>query len=84
MGTRAALVTGTVLSVAVASAWALAGCPGARPRLGGDLFWDYAQLADWPARDGRGLFAVTAMIYTACLLVSRWRRHRHRQRRGGA
>jgi len=81
---RAALVTGTVLSLAVTSAWAwsadLTQGPAAPLHLGRNLFSDYAQLADAPSGNGRALFAAVAAIYPACLLVSCWRRHR----RGGA
>jgi len=81
---RAALVTGTVLSLAVTSAWAwsadLTQGPAAPLHLGRNLVSDYAQLADAPAGNGRALFAVVAAIHAACLLVASWRR----QRRGGA
>jgi hypothetical protein len=84
MGARAALTAGTVLSVAVTWAWAvtadLTEGPAVPLHLGRDLFSDYAQLADAPAGNGPGLFTAVAVIYTACLLVSRWRG----QRRGGA
>ena len=84
MSTRAALAAGTALSVAVTSAWAWTASltigPAAPLHLGRDLVSDYAQLAAAPAGDGWALFAVVASIYTACLLVSGWRR----QRRDGA
>jgi hypothetical protein len=84
MGARAALVTGTVLSMAVTWTWALTADltegPAAPLHLGRNLFSDYAQLADAPAGNGRDLFTAVAVIYTACLLVSRWRG----QRQGGA
>jgi hypothetical protein len=80
---RAALVTGTVLSLAVTSAWAwsadLTQGPAAPLHLGRNLVSDYAQLAGAPAGNGPALFAVVAAIYAACLLAASWRR-----RRGGA
>jgi hypothetical protein len=80
MGTRAALVSGTVLSVAVTSAWAvtadLTKGPVTPLHLGRNLASDYAQLAAAPAGNGPELFAVIAFIYFACLLVSGWRRQR--------
>ena len=87
MSTRAALVTGTVMSLAVTAAWSwmasLAIGPAGPLHPSRNLASDYAQLAAAPACSGRELFAVVAAIYAACLLVSGWRRHR-RQRRGGA
>jgi hypothetical protein len=84
MSTRAALATGTALSAAVTSAWAWAASLAAGPaepmHLGPNLLTDYAQLASAPTGNGWDLFAVMAVIYTTCLLVSGWRRHR----RGGA
>jgi hypothetical protein len=80
---RAPLITGTVLSLAVVSAWswpaALTEGPAAPLHLSRDLLSDYAQLAAAPAGNGWELFAVVAVIYALCLLASGWRR-----RRGGA
>jgi hypothetical protein len=77
------LVTGTVLSLAVVSAWSWTASltigPAGPMHLGRDLPSDYAQLAAAPTGNGAGLFAVVAVIYALCLLVSGWRR-----RRGGA
>jgi hypothetical protein len=77
---RAALVTGTVLSLAVTSAWAwtadLAAGPAAPLHLGRNLFSDYAELAGEPTGSGWELFAAVAVIYTVCLLISSWLRHR--------
>jgi hypothetical protein len=76
---RGPLITGTVLSMAVVSAWSwmasLAIGPAAPLHLGRNLPPDYAQLAAAPTGNGAGLFAVVACIYAACLLVSGWRRH---------
>ena len=84
MSVRGLLIAGTVLSLAAVSAWSWASTltegPAAPPHLGPDLPSDYAQLAAAPAGNGWELFAVVALIYAACLLVSGWRR----QRRGGA
>jgi hypothetical protein len=83
MSIRAPLAVGTVLSLAVVSAWSwmasLAIGPAAPVHLNRDLAADYAQLAAAPAGNGAGLFAVVASIYAVCLLVS----GRRRQRRGG-
>lgn len=73
--TRAALVTGTALSVAVTAAWSCTatltiGSPAA-PHLTGDLPGDYAQFAGAATGSSpAALFAVTAVIYALCLLVS--------------
>jgi hypothetical protein len=81
---RGPLITGTVLSLAVVSAWSwmasLTIGPAAPLRLGRNLLSDYAQLAAAPTGNAAELFAVVAAIYALCLLVSGWRRHR----RGGA
>jgi hypothetical protein len=88
MGTRAALVTGTVLSLAAVSAWswsaALTEGPAAPMHLSRDLPADYAQLASAPTGDGWALFAVVAGIYGLCLLASGWRQQRRRRAGGGA
>jgi hypothetical protein len=77
---RAPLIAGTVLSLAVVSAWSymasLAIGPAGPLHLGRNLLSDYAQLAAAPTGSGAELFAVVAFIYAACLLVSGWRRHR--------
>jgi hypothetical protein len=80
MGIRAALVTGTVLSLAAVSAWSLSaagtiGAPGPL-HLSRDLPGDYAALASAPTGNGMALFAVVALIYAACFLVSGLRRFR--------
>ena len=84
MSVRAPLAAGTVLSLAVVSAWsyiaslAIGPCRAAAP--GRNLVSDYMQLASAPTGNAAELFAVVAAIYALCLLVSGWRRHR----RGGA
>jgi hypothetical protein len=76
---RGPLITGTVLSAAVVSAWSwmasLTIGPAAPLHLTRDLPSDYAQLAAAPTGNGAELFAVVAFIYAACLLVHGWRRH---------
>jgi hypothetical protein len=80
MSARAALATGTVLSLTVTSGWAwtadITQGPAAPLHLGRNLASDYAQLPGEPAGNDRELFAAVAVIYTVCLLVSSWRRHR--------
>jgi hypothetical protein len=80
---RAPLIAGTVLSLAVVSAWsyiASLAIGSAGPlHLGRNLLSDYAQLAAAPTGNGAELFAAVAAIYALCLLASGWRR-----RRGGA
>jgi hypothetical protein len=80
---RGPLITGTVVSLAVVSAWSwtasLAIGPAAPLNLGRNLPSDYWQLAAAPTGNGWELFAVVAAIYALCLLVSGWRHHR----RGG-
>jgi hypothetical protein len=81
---RGPLIAGTVLSLAVVSAWSyiasLAVGPADPLHLGRNLLADYAQLATAPTGNGAELFAAVAAIYALCLLVSGWRR----QRCGGA
>lgn len=80
MSARGPLTVGTVLSLAVVSAWSymasLAIGPAAPLHLGRNLISDYAQLAAAPTGNGAELFAVVAFTYAACLLASGWRRHR--------
>jgi hypothetical protein len=84
MGVRAAIVSGTGLSLAVTAAWSYTSVftagPAAPVHLDRNLPADYARLADAPAGNGLELFAVVAVIYTLCFLVSGWRQ----RRRGGA
>jgi len=75
---RAPLITGTVVSLAVVSAWswsaALTEGPAAPLHLGRNLLSDYAQLACAPTGNGAELLAVVAVIYALCLLAYGWRR----------
>lgn len=86
MSYRAALVTGTIVSTAVTAAWsymaALTIGPAAPLHLGRNLPADYARLASAPTGNGTELFTVIALIYTVCLAVSGWRRHRRAQAGG--
>jgi hypothetical protein len=74
---RAPLIAGTVLSLAVVSAWSyiasLAIGPAAPLHAGRNLLADYAQLAAAPTGNAWELFAVVAVIHALCLLVSGWR-----------
>ena len=85
MSVRGPLIVGTVLSLAVVSAWSwmasLTIGPAAPPYLSRNLLSDYAQLADAPTGNGWELFAVVAVIYASCLFVSG--RRRQRRRAGG-
>ena len=83
---KRALVTGTVLSLAVTSAWAWMSALTIGPAGPVYLTWrhpaaSYVTLAAAPTGNGWELVAVVAFIYFACLLVAGWRR---RRRPGGA
>jgi hypothetical protein len=80
MGTRSALVAGTVASLAVTAAWswsaALTIGPAA-PVLTGNLPGDYAQLAASATGSSPwALFAAVAVTYVTCLLFSGLRARR--------
>ena len=87
MSARGPLITGTVLSAAVVSAWSpmasLAIGPAAPLHLTRVLPPDYAQLAAAPAGNGAGLSAAVAATCALCLLASGWRQHRRLRRAGG-
>ena len=75
------LAVGAVLSLAVTSAWSFMasltiGPSGPLDLTGHDLQGSYARLAAGPAGNGPELFAVVALIFAGCLLVSGWRRRR--------
>jgi hypothetical protein len=80
MSIRAALTAGTVLLAAVTAAWALTATATIGPppplHLTRDLSGDYAQLARAATGNAVALFAVTAVIYAACFMVSGLRRLR--------
>lgn len=88
MSTRAALASGTVLSVTATAAWSwtasLTVGPAAFPRLTRSLPADYAGLAAAPAGNGPALFAVLAVIYAACFLASGLRARRRALREAAA
>jgi hypothetical protein len=84
MGTRAALVTGTALSLAVTAGWSWMASLTIGPAAPVDLdlsrpLASYVALADASTGNGSELFAVVAVTYALCFPVSGWRR----QRRGG-
>jgi hypothetical protein len=74
MTTRGALISGTVLSVAVTAAWSFTSTltmgPSLVPHLTRDLPGDYMQVAAAPTGNAVALFAVVAAIYALCLLIS--------------
>jgi hypothetical protein len=77
-GYRRAVATGTVLSVLVAAAWSYLAVlttarPAPVPHMTANLLSDYTSVAGAPTGSGLGLFAVTAGIYTLCLLAAGWR-----------
>jgi hypothetical protein len=81
MGARAALITGTTISLAVTAAWAGLSALTIGPAGPIDLTWrhparSYLLLAAAPAGNGWELFAVIAFIFAACFLVSGWRQYR--------
>jgi hypothetical protein len=75
---RAALVTGTVLSLAVTAAWAWLSALTIGPAGRLDLTWrhpeaSYVTLAAAPAGNGWELLVVVALIYAVCIFVAGWR-----------
>ena len=87
MSARGPLITGTVLSTVVVSAWSwmasLTIGPAVPLHLTRDLPPDYAQLAAASAGNGAGLSAAVAAICALWLLASGWRQHRRLRRAGG-
>ena len=78
---KGALVTGTIVSLAVTAAWAWLSALTVGPAGPLDLTWrhpgtSYLLLAAAPAGNGWELFAVVAAIFAGCFLVSGWRRAR--------
>jgi hypothetical protein len=74
----AALVTGTIISLAVTAAWALLSALTTGPAGPLDLTWrhpaaSYLTLAAAPAGNGWDLLAVVAFIYGTCIFVAAWR-----------
>ena len=78
MRMRAALVTGTIVSLAVTAAWAWMSALTIGPAGPLHLTWrhpaaSYVTLAAAPVGNGSELFAVVASIYAACFLLAGWR-----------
>jgi hypothetical protein len=86
MAIRAALITGTAISMTVCAIWSYTAnlTIGAPPvlHLGLNLPRDYMQLAQAATGNAVVLFAVNAVIFTACIFVSALR-HRRRLDGGG-
>ena len=81
MSLRAPLITGTTISLAVTAAWAGLSAVTIGPASPLDLTWrhparSYLLLAAAPVGNGWELFAVIAVIFAACFLVSGWRQYR--------
>jgi hypothetical protein len=81
MRIRVPLVTGTILSLVVTSAWAWMSALTVGPAGPLDLTRrhpaaSYVTLAAAPTGNGWELFAVVAFIYFACFLVAGWRHAR--------
>jgi hypothetical protein len=79
---RVPLITGTVMSLAVTSAWAWMSTLTTGPGGPMDLTWrhpaaSYMTLAAAPTGNGWELFALVAFIYAACFVVA-GRRHARR------
>jgi len=81
MSIRAPLITGTAVSLAVTAAWAWSSALTIGPAGPLHLTWrhpgsSYLLLAAAPAGNGWELFAVVAVIFAGCFLVSGWHRAR--------
>jgi hypothetical protein len=77
MRIRGALVTGTIVSLAVTAAWAWMSALTIGPSGPLHLTWrhpaaSYVLLAAAPVGKGWELFAVVAAIYAACIFVAGW------------
>ena len=75
MSVRAPLITGTIVSLAVTAAWAWMSALTIGPAGPLHLTWrhparSYLLLAAAPVGNGWELFAVIALIFAACFLVS--------------
>ena len=75
---RRAMTAGTFLSATVVSAWSYLEVFTAGPspvlHLTRHPWADYRQLASAPTGNGLALFAVTAAIFTACFMVTGYRK----------
>jgi hypothetical protein len=83
---KGALVTGTIVSLAVTAAWAGMSSLTIGPAGPMDLTWrhpaaSYVTLAAAPAGNGWELLAVVAFIYAVCTFAAAWR---HARRPGPA
>lgn len=81
MRTRAPLITGTAVSLAVTALWAWSSALTIGPAGPLHLSWrhparSYLLLAAAPTGNGWELSAVIAFIFAACLLASGWRQAR--------
>jgi hypothetical protein len=81
MSIRAPLITGTTVSLAVTAVWAWLSALTIGPAGPLHLTWrhparSYLLLAAAPVGNGWVLFAMIALIFAACFLVSGWRRYR--------
>jgi hypothetical protein len=81
MRLRVPLVTGTLASLAVTSAWSYMADLSIGPAGSLDLTWrhpaaSYMTLATAPTGNGWELFAVVASIFAVCFLVTGWRHAR--------
>jgi hypothetical protein len=79
MTIRRALTAGTVITIVVAALWAwsttvTSAGPPPVPRLTGSPVGDYLQMAGTVTGSVPELFAVTALIFTACFTVAGLRR----------
>jgi hypothetical protein len=78
MSTGTALITGTLVSLAVTAVWSFTAVatigPAPSLHMTRNLPSDYAQLAAAATGNGLALSAVVAVIFTVCLFVSGWRR----------
>jgi hypothetical protein len=78
---KGALVTGTIVSLAVTAAWSWLSSLTIGPAGPLDLTWrhpaaSYVTLAAAPAGNGWELLAVVAFIYAVCIFVAGWQHAR--------
>lgn len=78
---KGALVTGALASLAVTAAWAWMSALAVGPAGPLDLTWrhpaaSYVVLAAAPTGNAWELFAVVAVVFGACFLVTGWRHAR--------
>lgn len=78
---KGALITGTIVSLAVTAAWAWASALTIGPAGPLHLTWrhpaaSYVTLAAAPAGHGWELLALVALIYAVCIFAAGWRHAR--------